>query len=91
MISLRSALEPFTDLRALESLGLACSATLIPEKVAKASGTMAPIPAEVKGVVERLIAENAVMMFSKSYCPFCKKVTNTIGLLLALFLLFFGC
>eukprot|EP00794_Sanderia_malayensis_P006227 gene6227-6943_t len=35
---------------------------------------MAPIPAEIKQLIDKSIAENVVMIFSKSYCPFCKKV-----------------
>ena len=35
---------------------------------------MAPVPENIVTLVEKYIHENAVMMFSKSYCPFCKKV-----------------
>ena len=35
---------------------------------------MAPVPTEVASLVEKYINENALMIFSKSYCPFCKEV-----------------
>ena len=37
-------------------------------------GNMAPIVTNVEEITEKYIAENNVMIFSKSYCPFCLKV-----------------
>lgn len=34
--------------------------------------------AMVKEIVDRAIAENAVMVFSKSYCPFCTKAKRAL-------------
>jgi len=39
-------------------------------------GKMAPIVANVEEIAEKYIADNNVMIFSKSYCPFCLKVKN---------------
>ena len=36
--------------------------------------TMAPIVTNVEEIAEKYIADNNVMVFSKSYCPFCLKV-----------------
>ncbi|KAF9963680.1 hypothetical protein BGZ65_001259 [Modicella reniformis] len=33
----------------------------------------------IKALVERLINENKVMFFSKSYCPFCKNAKNILN------------
>ncbi|RIA94711.1 glutaredoxin 1 [Glomus cerebriforme] len=32
----------------------------------------------IKDLVEKLIQENPIMIFSKSYCPYCKKAKETI-------------
>lgn len=37
------------------------------------------ISMEVQSRVESLIAENKVMVFSKSYCPFCHKAKAALG------------
>lgn len=39
---------------------------------------MAPIPS-IKSMIETSIKSNTVMMFSKSYCPFCKKIKELFG------------
>ncbi|KAF9083112.1 glutaredoxin [Mortierella sp. GBA35] len=33
----------------------------------------------IKAMVERLIRENKVMFFGKSYCPFCKNAKTVLG------------
>ncbi|KAG0363854.1 glutaredoxin-1 [Gamsiella multidivaricata] len=33
----------------------------------------------IKTLVERLIRENKVMFFGKSYCPYCKNAKNILG------------
>ncbi|KAF8932816.1 glutaredoxin [Dissophora ornata] len=33
----------------------------------------------IKALVERLIRENKVMFFGKSYCPFCKNAKGILG------------
>lgn len=38
--------------------------------------------AMVKEIVDRAIAENAVMVFSKSYCPFCTKAKRALDTVL---------
>ena len=43
-------------------------------KPPKSAGIMAPVPAEIAAIVEKYIKENKVMLFSKSYCPYCKQV-----------------
>ena len=45
-------------------------------------GKMAPIVANVEEIAEKYIADNNVMIFSKSYCPFCLKVRAKLARLL---------
>ncbi|KAF9308890.1 hypothetical protein BG000_011153 [Podila horticola] len=41
--------------------------------------------ATIKAKVDALIADNAIMVFSKSYCPFCIKAKNLLTKLNAVF------
>jgi len=43
---------------------------------------MAPVPAEISALIKKFIDGNDVMVFSKSFCPFCKMVKeifNSLG------------
>ena len=48
-------------------------------KLPKSASSMAPVPAEIAAIVEKYIKENKVMLFSKSYCPYCKQVIVRLG------------
>jgi hypothetical protein len=37
---------------------------------------MAPVPSSPKEQVDQLVADNTVMVFSKTTCPFCTKIKN---------------